>query len=337
MPDAHQIEAAPVHPRLRPTVVGQRNRPPVDWTRPIADIRAEQDATRVAAFRTLLDPAPPLARQEDHTFTSLDGTSITARVYRPTNDRRLPAHVFFHGGAFCFGTIDQYDGYCSSLATAAGCVVVSIDYRLAPEHPFPVPVEDCYRGLRWTHENADVLDIDGDRISVGGNSAGGNLAAAAALVARDRGGPAVIFQCLDVPATDFTLSQPSMAETHGNGRDYYPTRRSFEQYRRFYLTGEEQRTDPYASPLLASDLRGLPPALIMTCELDALRDEGEAYGRRLREAGVPCTILRWVGYPHGTNMFGALTDEARHSLDIIAVTLRRAIRTWPAPPAQAPR
>jgi acetyl esterase len=115
-----------------------------------------------------------------------------------------------------------------------------------------------------------------------------------------------------------------MAESHENARDYHPTRRAFEQYRRYYLTSESDWTHPYASPLLAPDRHGLPPALLMTCELDALRDDGEAYGQRLREAGVPCTVIRWVGYPHGTNMFGALTAEARHSLDFIAAALRRA-------------
>jgi acetyl esterase len=115
-----------------------------------------------------------------------------------------------------------------------------------------------------------------------------------------------------------------MAGTHENARDYYPTRSAFEQYRRYYLTSETDWAHPYASPLLAPDLQGLPPALLMTCDLDALRDDGEAYGQRLREAGVPCTVIRWVGYPHGTNMFGALTVEARHSLDFIVAALRRA-------------
>jgi acetyl esterase len=282
---------------------------------------------RRRAFDTLIDPAPPIAGTQDHQVTATDGTPITVRVYRPDagdGTEALPALVYFHGGAWAFGTIDQYDGYCTSLAAGAGCVVASVNYRKAPEHPFPTGVEDCCAGLAWVHEHADELGIDGTRLSIGGNSAGGNLAAAVALVARDRGGPPLVLQILDVPGTDFTQSQPSKNPPHENVVDFYPNAEMLDHYRRLYLPAHDDWAHPYASPLLAPDLSGLPPALIITCEFDALRDEGEAYGYRLREAGVPCTMVRWLGYPHGQNMFTALTPEARHCFDLIVSALRRA-------------
>ena len=153
-------------------------------------------------------------------------------------------------------------------------------------------------------------------------SAGGNLGAAVALMARDRGGPSLSWQCLDVPGTDFTMSCPSVQADHVNA-GYTPTRRSLEVYRDLYLSNPADRCHPYASPLLAADVSGLPPALVMTCGLDALPDEGEAYGRRLREAGVACSIVRWTGLTHGTNMFTALLPEAWSCVDLVASTLRR--------------
>ena len=313
-----------LHPRLRAGVEASRRRPPVDWTRPFDQIRAEQDEARRTAFDTLIDPAPAIAGTDDHQVTADDGSEILVRVYRPAGDGALPGHVFFHGGAWAFGTVDQYDGYCASLAAHAGCIVASVNYRKAPEHPFPTGPEDCYLGLSWVHKHAGELGIDPSRLSIGGNSAGGNMAAAVGLLARDRGGPPLVLQCLDVPATDFTFSQPSKGADHENAVDFYPTRAMLEQYRRMYLPSEDDWSNPYASPLLAPDLSGLPPALILTCEFDALRDEGEAYGYRLREAGVPCTIVRWAGYPHGQNMFTALTPEARHCFDLIIAALKRA-------------
>ncbi len=309
-----------LHPRLRQLVEGASARPDVDWSRPITEIRNEQNDVRRRAFETLIAPAPPVASVIDHLIATAAG-HLRVRVYRP-RDGVLPVHLFAHGGAWCFGTVEQYDGYCATMAVRGDCAVASIDYRMAPEHPFPAAVEDCYAALLWAHGADQSLGLDGGRLSIGGNSAGGNLAAALALMARDRAGPSLAWQCLDVPGLDFTLSSPSVQADHVNA-GYLPTRRSLEAYRDLYLRGPADRVHAYASPLLAADLSGLPPALVMTCGFDALRDEGEAYGHRLREAGVACSIVRWPGLTHGTNMFTGLLPEAWSCLDLVASTLRR--------------
>jgi acetyl esterase len=301
-------------------IEASRDRPEVDWSGPLAGLRRQQNELRRKAFETLIDPAPALASIIDHPVAT-DSGSLRVRIYRP-RDAMLPVHVFAHGGAWCFGTVEQYDGYCATLAVDGDCAVASVDYRMAPEHPFPAAVEDCFAALTWIHSTAPQLGLDPGRLSMGGNSAGGNLAAAVALIARDRSGPALSWQCLDVPATDFTLSYPSVQADHINA-GYTPTRQSLEVYRNLYLGESGDRCHPYASPLLAPDVSGLPPALIMTCGFDALRDEGEAYGRRLREAGVACSIVRWTGLTHGTNMFTALLPEARSCQDLVSSTLRR--------------
>jgi len=301
-------------------VEATRSRPEVDWSGRFADIRRQQNEVRQKAFETLIAPAPVMASVVDH-VVSTEWGGLRVRIYQP-RAAELPVHVFAHGGAWCFGTVEQYDGYCATLAAGGDCAVASVDYRMAPEHPFPAAVEDCYAALSWAHSTAGSLGLDGDRLSIGGNSAGGNLVAAVAVMARDRGGPSLSWQCLDVPATDFTLSCPSVQADHPN-TGYTPTRRSLEVYRDLYLSEAADRCHPYASPLLAPDLSDLPTALIMTCGFDALRDEGENYGYRLRDAGVVCSIVRWTGLTHGTNMFTALLPEAWSCLDLVSSTLRR--------------
>ncbi|MHB8463348.1 MAG: alpha/beta hydrolase [Acidimicrobiales bacterium] len=217
------------------------------------------------------------------------------------------------------------------MATGAGCIVASVEYRLAPDHPFPTEPEDCYRALYWLVEHADTLGIDPTRISVGGASSGGNLAAVVALMARDRGGPPLVAQILEVPVIDLTLSQPSIEE---NGDGYLLTRAAIEQSYRYYLTDPADATNPYASPIFAHDLAGLPPALIMTCEFDPLRDEGEAYARRLADAGVPTTLRRWDGQIHGSHVLDKLLPaEATQARQMIIAALRAA---YQAPSSKNP-
>jgi acetyl esterase len=237
----------------------------------------------------------PVARVENRTIPGPAG-EIPVRIYTPQGSGPFPALVFFHGGGWVICNLDTHDGLCRSLANGADCVVVSVDYRLAPEHKFPAAVEDCYAATKWVAENAAQLNVDASHIAVGGDSAGGNLSAVIAQMARDQGGPHLVFQLLIYPATDFGMNTPSIEE---NGTGYFLTKDDMIWFMNHYLNNEEDKTNPIASPLLAKDLSGLPPTLIITAEYDPLRDEGELYGQKLKEAGVPVTISRYEGVIHG--------------------------------------
>jgi acetyl esterase len=197
-----------------------------------------------------------------------------------------------------------------------------VDYRLAPRYKFPVPLEDVYAALCWTCENAKALNADPRRIAVGGDSAGGNLSAAVAMMARDRNGPAVVFQLLVIPATNLSsLDAPSSRENGPRGERSKP---AVELARGLYLRNTEDRSNPYASPLLAKDLRRLPPALVITSEYDVMRDDGEAYAKRLQQSGVPARIVRCKGLGHMGEVWGAASEKAREPLDAAVQALRAA-------------
>lgn len=204
--------------------------------------------------------------------------------------------VFFHGGGFVIGSIELYEEFCRALTNGAGCIVVSVGYRLAPEHKFPAAVEDCYSATKWVAVNAKAIDGDSTHIAVGGDSAGGNLAAVVAVMARDEGSVPLVFQLLLYPTTNLAHDTLSMQE---NASGYLLTRDDMFWFRSLYLPNDADRNNPYASPLLAQDLHGLPPALVITAEYDPLRDEGEAYTTRLREAGVTVVCTRYNGMIHG--------------------------------------
>jgi acetyl esterase len=208
---------------------------------------------------------------------------IPVRVYRPDGDGPHPVVVFFHGGGWVVGNLDTHDQGCRALCDAGDCVVVSVDYRLAPEHPFPVPVEDCYAATEWVTANSHVVDADLDRLVVAGDSAGGNLAAAVSLLARERDGPEIAHQYLVYPVTNHAFDTASYAE---NAEGYFLTRASMEWYWDHYLPTDVDGLNPVASPLRARDLSGLPPASVVTCGFDPLRDEGIEYAERLADAGV---------------------------------------------------
>ncbi len=244
-----------------------------------------------------------VARVENRTIPGPAG-EIPVRIYTPQGNGPFPALVFFHGGGWVICNLDTHDGICRGLANGAGCVVVSVDYRLAPEHKFPAAPEDCYAATQWVAENAAELNVDASHIAVGGDSAGGNLTAVVAQMARDRGGPHLVFQLLIYPATDFRMNTPSIEE---NATGYFLTKDDMIWFTNHYLNSEEDKTNPLASPLLASDLSGLPPALIITAQYDPLRDEGELYGQKLREAGVPVTVSRYAGVIHG--FFGSIPSD----------------------------
>ncbi len=236
----------------------------------------------------------PLAAIEDRSIPGPAGP-IPIRVYTPPPPQPLPVVVYFHGGGWVIGGIDTHDSTCQQLATTVPAVVVSVDYRLAPESPFPAAVDDCLAATRWVHEHAAELGADPSRLAVAGDSAGGNLAAVISLKARDEGGPPIIFQLLVYPATDLTRSFASHVE---NGEGYLLTNDSIAWFLDHYLA-EAERKNPDASPHFAADLSGLPPALIITAEFDPLRDEGEAFAARLRDAGVAATATRYDGMIHG--------------------------------------
>jgi acetyl esterase len=257
-----------------------------------------------------------------HHMVPVDGGQIVVRLYRP-HEGRLPLHLFFHGGGFCTGNLMQRDDRCQDLAVDAGCVVASVGYRLAPENRYPTAVEDCYAALCWLVDRADEIDIDPRAVSVGGESAGANLAAVVALMARDRNGPGLVFQLLDVPATDLTLSQPSIRQL---GTGYMLTLEGMEEFMRNYID-PDRVTEPYASPLLAPDLSGLPPASIMSCEFDPLRSDGEAYATRLEEAGVAVQFQLLEGHVHPSFAFSRISASARRYLGAAGMALRAAHRT----------
>ncbi|MBK6661904.1 MAG: alpha/beta hydrolase fold domain-containing protein [Thermoflexaceae bacterium] len=286
------------------------------------------DAPQARAFMEMMRveaPLDPVASTED-TVVPGPGGGIPVRVYRPENPPAgpLPALVYYHGGGWVIGSIDSADGACRTLCMNSKAVVISVDYRLAPEHKYPAPVEDAYEAFTWVAANAASLGIDPARIAVGGDSAGGNLAAVTALMARDRKGPAICFQMLIYPVTHHSYGTPSIRE---NGNGYLLTEASMRWFWGHYLTRDLDGMDPYASPLLAPDLSGLPPALVQTAGYDPLRDEGEAYAQRMKEAGVQVECVRYDGLIHGYFGMQARVDAARKAHDDAGAALRAAFAT----------
>lgn len=272
------------------------------------------------AFRgmsALAGPPEPVHKVEDR---ALPG-GIRVRVYTPSGQVPKPALVYFHGGGWVLGAPETIDAPCRRLANASGCVVVSVDYRRAPEHHFPVPAEDCYAATRYVAEHAKDFGVNPRRIAIGGDSAGGNLAAAVALMARDRGGPSLAFQLLIYPVMDYSFDAPSY-RTFGHG--YTLTEAAMRWFWGQYLARPEDGRNPLASPLRA-DLRGLPPALVLTAEFDPLRDEGEAYAARLRAAGVAAKERRYDGQVHGFFQMAGIMDQGKQAVDDAAAALRSAL------------
>ncbi|WP_040699223.1 alpha/beta hydrolase [Nocardia vinacea] len=264
----------------------------------------------------LLGEPEPVADIENRTVAGIGGL----RIYTPDGEGPFPALVFFHGGGFMLGDLDTHDGLCRGLANGAECVVVSVDYPLAPEHKFPAAPDACFAATQWVAEHAASIGVDATRIAVGGDSAGGNLAAVVAHMARDNGGPALTFQLLIYPDLDFRRTNFSITEYAGKYGNI--SRDAQHWFMDSYLNSSEEKLDPRVSPLLAPDLAGLPPALVVTAEYDALRDEGEAYGQRLEEAGVPVTVARYPGMIHEF-VRHPFDDSKRARLDA-ATALRKA-------------
>jgi acetyl esterase/lipase len=247
---------------------------------------------------------------------------VPVRIYTPAGTPPFPALVYIHGGGWVIGNLDTHDGVCRSLTNGAGCVVVSVDYRLAPEHKFPAATEDAYAATCWVAAHAPSIGADPARIAVGGDSAGGNLSAVVALMARDRGTPRLCYQLLVYPVTDAACDTPSYRD---NADGYFLTRDMMRWFWNHYLRSAADGENPYASPLRATNLRGLPPALVMTAEFDPLRDEGETYAARLRQADVPVTLSRYDGMIHGFFGMAGMIDRAKDAVKEAAAALRRAL------------
>ena len=285
----------------------------------------EQRRAAQAAMRPLVAPltddrGPELAAAADRTIRGQNG-DLRVRVYEPHGRGPFPALVYLHGGAWWLGSIEMADLTCRDRSAGARCVIVSVDYHLAPEHRYPVALEDSYDTLHWVRDHASALNVDRDRIAVGGTSAGANLAAATALAARDWGGPGVVFQLLEVPVLDVRCATESM-EAYATG--YFLTREAVVASWQLYL-GSTSTTDPYASPALAKDLAGLPPTLVVTAECDPLRDEGEAFAHRLEAAGVPTTLKRYPRTIHGFHAFTKVLPAARQCRADVVAALRDAL------------
>jgi acetyl esterase len=246
---------------------------------------------------------------------------IPIRVYSPEGRGQHPVLVFFHGGGFVICDLDSHDGLCRALTNSARCLVVSIDYRLAPEARFPAGPEDCYAATCWVGEHAAELGGDPARIAVGGDSAGGNLTAVTALQVRDRGGPALCHQLLIYPVTDHAFDTESYRD---NAEGYLLSREMMRWFWGHYLEKDTHGADPLASPLRAPDLAGLPPAHVVTAEFDPLRDEGEAYAARLSQAGVVVDAVRYDGMFHGFMSMFELLDQGKKALAVASERLRDA-------------
>ncbi|MEY2415312.1 MAG: acetyl esterase [Ilumatobacteraceae bacterium] len=257
----------------------------------------------------------------DNITIPVDGAEIGARVYTPEGDGPHPVVMFFHGGGWVICSLDTHDNLARAICRDAEALVVSVDYRMAPEHRFPTAAHDCFAATKWVAENAASLGGDAGRLAVCGDSAGGNLSAVVSQMARDAGGPAIAYAALIYPAVDMTRKGGSLDE---NASGYFLETESMEWFMNHYLT-EAEKADVMASPLLHTNLAGLPDTFIATCEYDPLRDEGEAYGDALRANGVHVENKRYEGLIHGVaNMTGVL-DGGRQLVSDIAAHLRSAL------------
>ncbi|HEY7205266.1 MAG TPA: alpha/beta hydrolase [Methylomirabilota bacterium] len=289
--------------------------------KPIKDSTPAEARESMRTRTAGLGPVEDVPAVADHRVP-VEGGEITVRLYAPAGVGPHPVLVFYHGGGWVIGDLYTHDGLCRSIVNAAGCAVASVDYRLAPEFKFPVAVEDSYAALKWVAANGPRLGLDSARLAVGGDSAGGNLAAVMALLARDRRGPRILLQVLAYPVTNHDLGTKSYVE---NATGYLLTTEDMRWFWRHYLSREEQGQEVTASPLRAKSLADLPPALVMTAGCDPLRDEGDAYAARLRDAGVPVTLSQYPGMFHGFLRMTRILDAARTALDEVAGALRKAL------------
>jgi acetyl esterase/lipase len=274
----------------------------------------------------MLGAGPESVSVEDGAVSGPSG-DVPIRIYRPADIDRPGVLVYFHGGGFVIGNVADSERDCRLMADEAGCAVVSVDYRLAPEHPYPAAPEDCYAALSWVADHGGELGLDVSRLAVGGDSAGGNLAAGVSLRARDEGGPAVGFQLLVYPVVDMRVppAQSPYESMHTNATGYFLEQRAMDWFERCYLPDRTLGAEVGASPIMATTLTGLPPALVMTCEFDPLRDQGEAFAKALADAGVDVTLSRYDGAIHGLFSMALTSGIGRSFMDEATAALRTAL------------
>lgn len=299
----------PLHPQAKfiTDFIDSLGDPPFETDTP-------QNARAIRSARTTLSTLPIFETRD------IDAGGVPARLYKPNANTNLPLLVYYHGGGWVLGDVNSHDGVCRALSMQAECAVLSVDYRLAPEHPFPAPLTDSVNATRWAYENAASLGCDATRIALGGDSAGGNFAA---IIANMQVIPCV-YQLLIYPVTDCQLGHPSHTE---NKNGPFLTHAGMQWFVEHYLSGDQgSRTDPRVSPLLASDvvLSAAPPAFVITAEFDPLRDEGEAYAARLLSLGVPVSHARWSGQFHGFVSLAEFLDDGKAALAASASALRSA-------------
>ena len=310
-----------LHPQARALInlMQERGVPPTHTLTP-SDARRFYRERR---FFTQPD-APQVALVQDLQATGPHG-AIPLRLYKPlvkASGPALPVLVYFHGGGWVIGDLDTHDTLCRELANGSGCAVVAVDYRMGPENRFPAAVDDCLAATRWVHDNAASLGLDASRLAVGGDSAGGNLAAVVSILARDSGTFPITFQLLIYPSTDMRRLS---ASHQTNGQGYVLTADTIAYFQNHYIGDEAKYADWRASPLLCENLANLPPAFVMTAGYDPLRDEGLAYAQRLTEAGNRATHICFERQIHGFITMGRVIDEAHAAVFICASELKRAI------------
>ena len=312
-----------LHPQARALIdlLEERGVPPMHTLSPIESRRLYRER------RHLVQPDPPQVAQVQSLSAVGPQGAIPLRLYRPRlaapgAPRDLPVLIYFHGGGWVIGDLDTHDTLCRELANGAGIVVISVDYRMGPENRFPAAVDDCIAATQWVHAQAGALGVDPNRIAVGGDSAGGNLATVVALTIRDRGDVALAYQLLIYPAIDMRRIAPSHTR---NGQGYLLTSDTIAYFRSHYVTDDAQDLDWRASPLLHPDLSRLPPALVLTAGYDPLRDEGIEYAQALSLAGNRATHVGFERQIHGFILMGRVIDEANEAVAICAAQLRRAL------------
>ena len=303
----------PLHPQAA-LAISRAGDLPTDLTP--AELRIAYERARL----TLLPDKPPVAETYQLSMPS-DYGPIPARFYRARKDKKpCPLLVYFHGGGFMLGSLALYDTACRRLAVAGECAVLSVDYRMAPETQYPGAVQDSYAATRWASEHAKLLNIAPDKIAVGGDSAGGNLAAVVAQMAQDSKEFAVALQVLIYPMTDQSREYPSYQR---NAKGYMLTTAALHWFMDNYIPDHEDRKDPKASPMLRENLAGLPPALVISAEFDPLVDENEAYANRLKDAGVACDYVCFAGMIHPFFTLGGIVEDAAKVETLIGAALRK--------------
>lgn len=274
----------------------------------------------LARATTIAKPMPPPVGQISHRLIPGADGDILARIFTPEGDGPFPVLVYFHGGGWVIANLDVYEPSCRALCNAVSAIVISVAYRLAPEHKYPAAVEDAYAASQWVMENAQALNGDPTRVAVAGESAGGNLAAVVCLKARDEGGRMPVAQLLIYPVTDHRMNTPSYQE-HANAKPLNAAMMPW--FWQHYLESEAQGGEPYVSPMLADNLSNLPPAIVITAESDPLRDEGEAYAKRLALAGVSVTARRFDGVMHEFFGLAGVVGKATEAVGEAASALKR--------------